>query len=355
MKMRRIILIILFIASIVSGFSQVTIDQRVDTMQISIGEQTNLTLSATFKRGQNLFFPEFKRSQFITPGLEVIEGLKPDTTDLGDDVIKVSKSYVITSFDENLYYIPSLKIKVGNKGYSTKSLALKVLTVPVDTLHPDKFFPSKDVQDNPFEWSEWVPVLLCSILFVVLLFAIAYLVTRLKNNKPIVGSIKIVKRLPPHEKAINDIEQLKADKSSVSEDQKQYYTQLTTILRKYIAERFKFDAMEMTSSEIIERLRNEGNGAIDEVVNLFRTADLVKFAKHNALINENDANLVNALTFINDTKVEEKTPVHVITIEEKKKKEADSKRLTLKLAIAVIIVVACIVLAVGIYKAYILI
>ena len=37
---------------------------------------------------------------------------------------------------------------------------------------------------------------------------------------------------------------------------------------------------------------------------LFQTADLVKFAKYNTLINENDANLVNAIEFINQTKVE---------------------------------------------------
>lgn len=353
--MRRIFIIIFLIASVATAFSQVTIDQRVDTMQILIGEQTNLTLSATVKRGQKVAFPEFRRSQYIAPGLEVLEGMKPDTADVDGDMIRVSKAYVLTSFDENLYYIPSMKIKVDNKSYPTKSLALKVMTVPVDTLHADKFFPAKDVQDNPFQWAEWKAVLMCSVLFVLLLLVAAYLAVRLKNNKPVVGTIKIIKRLPPHQKAIGEIEKLKADKATVSEDQKEYYTQLTTILRQYIAERFRFDAMEMTSSEIIERLRQEGNGAIDEVVNLFRTADLVKFAKHSALINENDANLMNALTFINDTKVEEKAPVRVVTVEEKKKREAHSRRLALKLSIAIIIIGACAALVAAVYRAYLLI
>ena len=64
--------------------------------------------------------------------------------------------------------------------------------------------------------------------------------------------------------------------------------------------------MEMTSSEIIERLRNSGDQKmIDELKELFQTADLVKFAKYETLINENDANLVNAVKFIDETKTDE--------------------------------------------------
>ena len=91
---------------------------------------------------------------------------------------------------------------------------------------------------------------------------------------------------------------------SVSEDQKTYYTLLTDVLRKYIKARFGFNAMEMTSTEIISRLQQEEDRKmIDELNELFMTADLVKFAKHNPLMNENDANLLNAIDFINDTKI----------------------------------------------------
>ncbi len=353
--MTRIITLMLTLIAALHANAQITIDQRIDTMQILIGEQTNLTISATIKHGQKIAFPSFKRSQYITPGLEVLENLESDTTKLDDDKIRVSKSYVLTSFDENLYYIPSLKIKVDGKNYPTKALALKVLTVPVDTLHADKFYPPKDVQDNPFMWTEWVSVFLYSLLFVVLLVLVVYFVVCLKQNKPIISRIRLVKYVPPHQKAINDIEKLKADRAVVSENQKRYYTDLTMILRKYIAERFKFDAMEMTSTEIIDRLRAEGNGAIDEVVNLFRTADLVKFAKHSVLINENDANLMNALAFINDTKVEEKEPVRVVTVEEKKKAEVANKRILLKSAIALSVILALAALVAVIYKAYLLI
>ena len=80
-------------------------------------------------------------------------------------------------------------------------------------------------------------------------------------------------------------------------------TELTDAIRTYIKDRFGFNALEMTSSEIIDKLleMNDKN-AISDLRILFQTADLVKFAKHNPLMNENDANLINAIDFINETK-----------------------------------------------------
>ena len=104
---------------------------------------------------------------------------------------------------------------------------------------------------------------------------------------------------------MKEIEQIKADKMVMSENQKEYYTKLTDTLRKYIEERYGFSAMEMTSSEIIDRLMSTGDQqSLDELRQLFTTADLVKFAKYSTMINENDANLVSAIDFINQTKLE---------------------------------------------------
>ena len=101
--------------------------------------------------------------------------------------------------------------------------------------------------------------------------------------------------------------------------------------------------MEMTSSEIIERLEKaltddtkDAATMKAELRQLFTTADLVKFAKYSTLINENDANLVNAIDFINKTKVE--TPVNEqdlkpqLTAEEQRTKNS---RIALKTSIAV--------------------
>lgn len=349
--MKQLLIIFsLLVYCVGNAFAQVTVEQRIDTMQILIGEQTKLTVSVSLKKGQQLLFPEYKYKQEITPGLEVLEGKTPDTLGLDGDMIKVSKTYVLTSFNENLYHIPSMSVKVDGKKYQTRDLALKVLTVPVDTVHADKYFPPKNVQDNPFSWDEWSKVLWASIVFALLFSLALYIAMRLKANKPVVKSVRLVRYQPPHQKALKGIDKLKTDNSAQSDNQKDYYTKLTDILRRYIAERFGFDAMEMTSSEIIANLRAQENGAIDEVVNLFRTADLVKFARHSVLANENDANLLNALSFINDTKTEEKETVKVVENDEDKIKR--NSRTMMKLLCVTVFIASIVSLGIVIYMVY---
>ncbi len=280
--------------------------QKIDSLQILIGEQTTLHLQASVKRGQKVVMPSFKASQQLIPGVEVVEQSQGDTTDLGDEKVMISRDYILTSFDERVYAIPALNVKVDGKNYHGNPLALKVLTVPVDTVHPNQFYPPKNVQDNPFQWSEWSPIFWLSFLMLLLCGLIYYLLIRLKQNKPIITRIRIIKRVPAHEKALNEINVIKQTRSASQEGQKEYYTQLTNTIREYIVSRFGFNAMEMTSSEIIDRLRSAGDQKmIDELKDLFLTADLVKFAKYETLINENDANLVNAINFIDQTKTNE--------------------------------------------------
>ena len=289
-----------------ASMSAQSVEQSIDSLQLLIGQQTVLHLKATAPRGSKVVMPSFKPSQQLTPGVEVVEQSLGDTSQVGDNTMVVSRDYTLTSFDEKVYAIPALNVKINGKSYHGNQLALKVLTVPVDTVHPNQFYPPKTVQDNPFLWSEWSLVFWLSILMLIVCAVFVYLRNRLKNNKPIITRIRIIKRVPAHEKALNEIKVIKQQHTANQETQKEYYTRLTTTLREYIVSRFGFNAMEMTSTEIIDRLRSAGDQKmIDELKELFRTADLVKFAKYETQINENDANLVNAINFIDQTKTDE--------------------------------------------------
>ena len=334
--------------------SQVTVESKIDSMEIFMGDQAHMTVDVTMKKGQKLVFPVFKPSEMITPGVEVLEQSDADTSKLDNDMIMVSKQYTLTSFDEKLYYLPPVKVKVNGKEYASKNLALKVLTVPVDTLHPNQFFPPKDVQTNPFLWSEWSLSFWLSVLMLLLIVLAFYLRQRLYDNKPIIAKVRIVKKVLPHQRAMQEIEQIKADKMVMSEDQKAYYTKLTDTLRKYIEERFGFNAMEMTSTEIIMKLQETGDRKmIDELRELFMTADLVKFAKYSTLINENDSNLVNAIEFINTTKIENQPTEERIepTLTEQDKRSIRS-RIIIKCILAAIAVACIIILVYVLYQSY---
>lgn len=348
--MKRILLLFCLVCTVATMMAQVAVEARIDSIQMLIGQQVHVTVTATTPANAKVVFPTYKSREQLVQGVEVLTISEEQKEDI-DKGQKLSRVYTLTSFDGNLYYLPPFKVKVNGKFYQSKSLALKVMEVEVDTTNMNQFFGPKDVQDNPFQWSDWSLVFWLSVLLLFLLAAASYLYVRLRDNKPLIKSFKLVKRLLPHQKAMKEIEQIKADKMVSSENQKEYYTKLTETLRRYIEERYKFSAMEMTSSEIIERLTQDGDQkSLDELRQLFTTADLVKFAKYSTLINENDMNLVNAIDFINQTKQE----LQVVEEEKPQLSEADQRSLQtlriLKWAIGSIVVVSLVLLGFVLYR-----
>ena len=354
--MKRFTFLIVLITSALKLSAQVQVEASIDSIQIFVGEQVHVTLSATAKEQSKVEFPQFKPTEYITPGIEVLGAEELESKEQDNGFVTRQMVYTMTSFDDTLYYIPPMKVKIDGKPYESKSLALKVLTIEVDTTNVDQFFGPKDVQDNPFQWSDWSLSFWLSVLMLVLLAVIYYLYLRLRDNKPIITHIRIVKRLLPHQKALQQIEQIKADKMVASENSKEYYTKLTDTIRKYIEERYGFSAMEMTSSEIIDHLMaTQDESALSELRHLFLTADLVKFAKYSTLINENDANLVNAIDFINQTKLEnepqEETVKPQLSEEDQRSQKA---RRVLKSVIAAISVVCLALFGYVLYTLYLL-
>ena len=324
--------------SLITALAQVKVESTISAMEMLVGQQGMLTVSATADEGATVTFPQ---EALLPAGIEFMGAVEMPEEKAGNGQVLYQRGYVLTSFEDTLYYIPPFTVNVDGKEYETKKLALKVLTVDVDTTDYEKYYGPKTIQDNPFNWEldEWAVPFWLSVLMLVMLAVTYYLYLRLRDNKPVIARPRFVRRLLPHQKAMKAIEEIKAEKMVTAEDPKEYYTRLTDALRKYIEERYGFSAMEMTSSEIIERLTQAGPEMLDELRQLFQTADLVKFAKYSTLINENDANLVNAIDFINRTKVEVPPEQQVVkpqlTEEEKRSKKS---RIWLKTTIAVLCV-----------------
>ena len=154
---------------------------------------------------------------------------------------------------------------------------------------------------------------------------------------------------------MSEIEKLKEEKTdgvAVPYDLKGYYTQLTDALRKYIEERFGFNAMEMTSAEIIKELKKEKDQSkIEELTMLFETADLVKFAKYTANFSENDRNLVSAIDFINTTKQENLPTVERIepSVTEQEK-QMQRMRISLKWGLVILILLSTVLVGYVVYQ-----
>lgn len=86
--------------------------------------------------------------------------------------------------------------------------------------------------------------------------------------------------------------------------EKDYYTGLTDILREYIDRRFGVNAVEMTSSEIIDALKHNSETQLvnDQLSEILAVADFVKFAGQRPLADDNERSFQRAVNFVNATK-----------------------------------------------------
>lgn len=91
---------------------------------------------------------------------------------------------------------------VNGESYRSKALAVKVYSIPVDTLHPEQFFGPKTVREVPITWDDVSAIVWLTLLMLALGGLAYYLFVRYKDNKPIIKKIKIEPKLPPHQQAL---------------------------------------------------------------------------------------------------------------------------------------------------------
>ncbi|MFB6318770.1 hypothetical protein [Saccharicrinis sp. FJH54] len=290
-----------------------------DSVTMLIGNQNHLRIEVRQPKDVILNFPEFTDST-LQSGIDILNSSAVDTSSLDADNILLKKSYLITSFDSGHYMIPPVRINIDKQsggGYvQTNPLALKVFTFDVDTTQA--IFDIKGVEDVPYTFREMLPWLVGGVLIIAFVLLFIWLFRRIKRKEPVFSLRREKPKRPPHVVALENLENLKKEKLWQTDRIKEFYTRLTEILRVYIEDRFEVKAMEQTSDEILEAMKKaelEGDAVLDNLRQILKLADLVKFAKMNPLPDENDLSMMNAFFFVNQTKIEEVKPIEEITKE----------------------------------------
>ncbi|WP_102408795.1 hypothetical protein [Parabacteroides bouchesdurhonensis] len=329
MKLIKKSILFLFLAtSLIGGkaYAQKTlIDVSIDSAAILIGEQTALHLTVTSDKDRpvQIVIP----SDTLMAGVEVLSLSKPDSTVIENNRLLIKQDILITSFDSSLYLLPPLKVVDGLDTVYSNQVALKVSTIPVNADKPEEFNDIKDVWKPPFVLADYYPIIYGVLLALFLICVIAYIIKRLRSKKSLIPFKKPEPKLPPHEQALKELNEIKQQKLWQQGRSKEYYTLITDTLRKYIVERFGVNAMEMTSAEILDILQKEADAVpvYNSLKQILQLSDFVKFAKMNPLPDENDLSMTNAYLFVNQTtRVEEEATPETATEEKKTEEKNDS-------------------------------
>ncbi len=318
--MRKFLLLFLLIASLahVDLWAQkITVNARLDSTVIWIGSQTHLTFQVSQQPKQKVVMPVF--SDNIVAGLETVEPVKTDTVKSPDGHLLVNQHYVVTSFKDSLIYIPPFPFVLNGDTVWSKSLSLKVVQpFKIDTAS-NKIADIKSVLSPKFDWKGFLLTVLLIVVIIGLLVLLYFIYKRYFKKKPVLNDKEIRLLLPAHVVALNQLDKMKQEKSWQHGRSKEFHTQLTDILREYIERVFNINSMEMTSDEILEQLRGlklEQKATYLGLEQILKLADLVKFAKWDAMPDEHELSLLNAYLFINQTKVEDPKPLSEVKSEE---------------------------------------
>ena len=306
-----------------------------------IGGRSHYFITVYAPKGTKISFPEFNKKE-IVPDVEVLSA-KSDTAD-ANGKIRIRRIYTITAWDAKRYTLPAQNVIIGGETKMTGNVTLDVQAVPVDTVKSTPM-PPDDIQKVPFSWGEWVPVILVIVLALILICFVFYLYRMLchkKNGR----ALKKARALSYYEQAKHDLSEIAANKMLYAE-QKAYYTDVTNVLRKYISQRYNINALEMTSHEILESMKDVCD--VSELKVVFNTADLVKFAKYSTDANDMTYYLDSIVHFIDSTKVEETNDV----VEEPKENISDTRsRKIIKLAIGLLLVTSVALFIYAAFEAY---
>ena len=299
-------LVIAITCVLTSGLLQAqptTVSATMDSTILLVGEQTRLTFTVAQMRDRQVCAPVF--SDTIVSGLEIVERLPLDTQLADDGLLLVSQSYVLTSFDSALYFIDSQPFVDGADTLYSNPLSLKVVSIPVDTAQ-HAIADIKPVYAPPFDWPLfWLIVLIT--LGVVALAVIGFFVYRYvkRHAAPSAEVAEPQDLRPAHEIALERLDVIKAEKLWQQNRTKEYHTQLTDVVRDYIARRFGICAVEQTSAEILAGIQPALSGqktVYADLKTLLTTSDLVKFAKYKPLVSEDEKSLALAYQFVEATK-----------------------------------------------------
>lgn len=292
----------------------VSVKASLDSVNLQMGRITTLHLSVTEPKSQKGHFPLFNqlRESGVIPvcgdSVELRAPSKIDTVESGNKRT-INLDVPLQAFDSGYYELPRFVYAFGTDSVTSNSLAIKVYPVNATADTPIGDFASTADPENP-SFFDFLPDWIIDFwwVFLILILAIIAFIYGMRRYRR-EGSLLPKKPEPtPYEAAISGLKTLKEKQLWQSGQEKEYYTELTDILRRYLYGRFGINATEMTSRQIMQRLGKEKELTDKRMYfrQILDMADFVKFAKVRPLPDDNVLAYDNALRFVKETKPVEK-------------------------------------------------
>ncbi len=300
-KIYRLILL-LFISVVTLNAQDITVQSYTDSASYYVGDYIQLHLELKYNKSIKPIIPAVKDS---VKELEFIKNLPIEKKEDGENVIE-KHTFIFSKYDSAEIKIPPIIIyytqgnSADQKQTQTSEIKLSVKKILVNA---DEEI--KDVKE-PLEisLSPWIIILI--VLGVLLLALLGYyLYSRYQKKKANIIPEEKPIYIPAYNIALEALQSLEGRKLWQQGLIKEYHTEITEIIRRYIEADFNIPAMEITSGELMISLSEvitEDKEILDSANRFFENADMVKFAKFNPMPKVNEEMMAQAYDFVKKAK-----------------------------------------------------
>jgi len=277
---------------------------KLDSTRVMMGKTVKLHINVVQDLGATGIFINTNGDNF--GGIDIVGRDKIQTKEIDNNREEITQTIILQPFEPGGWELPPVLYYIDGDTSKSNQEKLLVDSMKVDPKGKIKDF--KPIVGVPFKILDYIPNVIANYWWAwlagILLLAFA-IFAYLKWYKKGVNPFKPVKkRLPPYEEAMLALNNLKKRQLWQNGQEKEYYTQLTDILRVYIDRRFGINAVEMTSQEIMKSLQENEETHLhkEKLSEVLEIADFVKFAKMRTIANDNEMSFQRVLNFVEQTK-----------------------------------------------------
>jgi hypothetical protein len=259
--------------------AEISAEARIDRDVVTVGDVITLTIEVQYESdltprmpGADTPLGEFEVRDYWTEA--------PQTGP--DGKILARALFNLSIFSPGVMEIPSVEVTyISSDGTRQGTTATEPVEVKVARTLADE---SEDIQDikPPLEIPrDWLPIFV-AFLGGALLAGIGLYLYRMKSRKAALDESRwAIPDRPPHEVAFEALERIKRSDLLVRGEIPRFHIILAEIIRHYIEGRYRVDALEMASEEVLDGLRHRGveKTSISLFERFLEQCDLVKFAK----------------------------------------------------------------------------
>ncbi len=262
----------------VKSIPGIEVQTSVDLAEVYIGDLITYRVTITHDSTIQLVPPPLGANL----GAFDVKDYEPDIeTKLPGGRIKTETKFVLSTFTTGDYMIPPLPIMFTLPDKSRKVMLAEPVPIKVrsmlenvgDSVDIKPLKPQYEFKRNWGPYYFWGGIILAVLVAALLLW--------LKLRKKKVAE-EIVDRRPAWEIAFEMLAMLKQTQLLSDGKYKEYYIELTEIVRAYLGRMYRFRVLDMTTDEFLTLFAdtNLPENLFERTAGFLRHADLVKFAKY---------------------------------------------------------------------------